>query len=164
MKVPPLRTPRLELRAYLPADRAAFVATYTSPEVMSSVDGALTDAAAGALFDDIYAGRRPRVRAAWCAVHEGETVGHGALLREDESLEIGYILPRSSWGHGYATEIARALVEYARETLGAPQVLATVDVDNAASIRVLQKIGMTLIERVEDPDGPYLKYKIDGAP
>ncbi len=85
-----------------------------------------------------------------------------ALLREGDDLEVGYILPQSMWGHGYATEIARALSEYGLNTLGRDRLIATVDVDHPPSLRVLEKIGMTILERVEDPDGPYLLCGISG--
>ncbi len=161
--VPTLETPRLRLRAYVPTDRAQFVATYTDPEVMVHVDGALSAESAGALFDGVYDGSRARVFGAWCVEHDGETVGHGALLREGETLGVGYILPRRSWGHGYATEIARAITQYALHTLGRARLTATVDVGNASSCRVLQKIGMTLVKRVDDPEGAYFIYEAIAA-
>ena len=48
----------------------------------------------------------------------------------------------SSWGKGYATEIALALIDAAFFDLRAERVISTVDVNNSASIRVLEKIGM----------------------
>ena len=83
-------------------------------------------------------------------------MGHGALLREGDDLEVAYILPQSTWGQGYATEIARALSEYGLNTLGRDRIIATVDADHPPSLQVLEKIGMSILERVEDPDGPYL--------
>jgi len=126
---------------------------------MMHVDGALSAESAGALFDGIYDGSRERVFGGWCVEHDGETVGHCALLREGEALGLGYILPRQSWGRGYATEMARALTQYALHTLGRPRLTATVDVGNVGSIRVLHKIGMTLVDRVDEPEGAYFIYQ-----
>jgi len=159
VQIPTLHTARLELRAYVATDRAAFIATYTDPEVMQYVDGALEPEAAGALFDGILSGGRHRVFAAWCAERGGVTVGHGALLREDDGLALGYILPRKHWGHGYATEIAQALVQYAIDSLGRTQLTATTDPENIASGRVLEKAGMRLVARVDNVDGPHLVYQ-----
>ena len=69
------------------------------------------------------------------------------LSTEEERLRyckvlIAFHLSRYEWGQGYATEAARTLIDWA---IGQPQVVriwTVVDVDNAASIRVLEKIGM----------------------
>lgn len=163
MRVPTLHTSRLSLRAYAEADRSSFIATYTDPEVMRAVDGALDEATAGALFDGILSGKRVRVFAGWCATHGGETVGHGALLREGDDLAIGYILPRRHWGRGYATEIAVALVSYARDTLGRARVIATTDVDHIASRRVLEKAGLAWVRDVLDEEAPYSLYETSAS-
>jgi RimJ/RimL family protein N-acetyltransferase len=55
--------------------------------------------------------------------------------------EIGYVLARSAWGHGYATEAAGAVVAWAGRFLH--RVWAVVDVENLRSARVLEKVGMT---------------------
>ena len=63
---------------------------------------------------------------------------------------IGYILARRYWGHGYATEAARALVYYAFSELGVHRVYAFCDPRNLASIRVLEKVGMSLEGRLRE--------------
>lgn len=62
--------------------------------------------------------------------------------REHRSAEIGYALARHAWGQGYATEAMRALVRYAFDELTLHRLEAIVLPFNAASIRVLEKIGM----------------------
>ena len=75
--------------------------------------------------------------------------------------ELVYILARSQWGQGIGTELARAVTEYGF-ALGLPEVWATVDADNAGSIRILDRLGYTLHgERLEDA-GRVLLYAIDG--
>ena len=125
------------------------------------MDGALSGADAAALFDAIRAGSRPRVFAAWCAEFEGGIVGHGALLREGEELELGYVVEEAAWGQGFATEIAQALTDYALNTLGRARLIATVDADHPASLKVLTKVGMVVRERVDDPEGAYLKCSVE---
>lgn len=56
--------------------------------------------------------------------------------------EIGYVLARAHWGHGYMTEAAKALVDWALNQPAIYRVWAVCDVENAASIRVLEKVGM----------------------
>jgi len=63
---------------------------------------------------------------------------------------IGYILARRYWGHGYATEAARALVDHAFSELGVHRVYASCDPRNHASIRVLEKVGMSLEGRLRE--------------
>jgi RimJ/RimL family protein N-acetyltransferase len=67
--------------------------------------------------------------------------------REDEA-ELGYRLRRSAWGLGYATEGARAVVTHALGVLGFRRVFAHTLTSNPASIRVLEKAGLT-------PAGPW---------
>jgi [ribosomal protein S5]-alanine N-acetyltransferase len=56
--------------------------------------------------------------------------------------ELGYTLGPRWWGRGYATEAARAVRDHALGPLALPEVLALVRPANAASINVLEKIGM----------------------
>lgn len=57
--------------------------------------------------------------------------------------EIWYKVFPDYWGNGYATEIGRALLGFGFENLGLHRIEAGVDIRNAASIRVLEKLGMT---------------------
>ena len=57
-------------------------------------------------------------------------------------VELGYRLRRSAWGHGYATEGARALVRLAFTELGTREIVATTMAVNADSRRVLEKAGL----------------------
>ncbi len=63
---------------------------------------------------------------------------------------IGYILNRRYWGHGYATEAAEALVGYLFDELGVHRVYASCDPENHASVRVLEKVGMSLEGRLRE--------------
>jgi ribosomal-protein-alanine N-acetyltransferase len=63
---------------------------------------------------------------------------------------IGYILNRSYWGHGYATEAAKALVDHLFNELGVHRVYASCDPENHASVRVLEKVGMSLEGRLRE--------------
>lgn len=82
----------------------------------------------------------------------GEQIGDVALhTMEDRRLgEIGYTFARHAQGHGFATEAVRAVLDYAFDTIKMHRVAATVDPDNAPSIRLLERLGFrhegTLIE------------------
>lgn len=74
--------------------------------------------------------------------------------------EIGYILKTEFWGKGYATEIAKGLIEFGFNELKLNAVFATVDTGNYSSIRVLEKVGMYHIRDEYDEQGKYFVYAI----
>ena len=72
----------------------------------------------------------------WC--------GRDALQPRLPQRGAGYCLDEAAWGHGYATEAARALLDWAYDTLDLNRVQAEADTRNAASARVLEKLGFVL--------------------
>lgn len=76
-------------------------------------------------------------------------------------IELGYRLARRYWGRGYATEAARAALDYGFKTLCLPRLIAVIDPRNVASLRVAEKIGMKcvpdtkLLEGVTPPEQVY---------
>lgn len=65
-------------------------------------------------------------------------------LADPTDIELGYRLRKDSWGHGYATEGSKALIQKGFSELGAKRILAVVFAVNEASIRVLEKSGLKL--------------------
>jgi RimJ/RimL family protein N-acetyltransferase len=92
----------------------------------------------------------------------GELIGAAKLDQEGNEVEIGYRIMEEHWGKGIATEIAEGLIRFAKQTMNAKNVIAFVNVSNGASIRVLQKVGMVNIEKIEDLDE--VKYKFSYLP
>jgi RimJ/RimL family protein N-acetyltransferase len=92
----------------------------------------------------------------------GVLIGAAKLDRVEEEIEIGYRIHQNFWGKGIATEVAEGLIRFARRTMGAESVIAFVNVNNAASIRVLEKAGMVNVEKIEDLDE--VKYKFRYSP
>jgi RimJ/RimL family protein N-acetyltransferase len=80
------------------------------------------------------------------------------VLPDQTSLELGlyYAISPAHQRRGYATETARALVEYAFTELQLGRIVATTSYDNLASMAVMRRLGMR-IERNPDPDPPYLQ-------
>jgi RimJ/RimL family protein N-acetyltransferase len=60
----------------------------------------------------------------------------------DRRAELGYWLAQPAWGHGFATEAARAVIDFGFSGLGLARIYAQVLADNRASLRVLDKLGM----------------------
>jgi [ribosomal protein S5]-alanine N-acetyltransferase len=79
----------------------------------------------------------------------GEVVGQVTLKMDtyipqirQRTAELGYMMRRDCWGRGLATEAARLVLDFAFGELGLHRVFAVVDDDHAASIRVLEKLGL----------------------
>ncbi|HLO14434.1 MAG TPA: GNAT family N-acetyltransferase [Anaerolineales bacterium] len=81
---------------------------------------------------------------------EYEIIGWTGLqfLPELEETEVGYLLDRSFWGRGYATEVARASLQFGFDHFAFPQLIALVHPENLASRRVLEKCSMTYVETI----------------
>jgi len=74
-------------------------------------------------------------------------IGSIGLRREEGAHELGYWLTPDAWGHGYATEAARIVIEQARHALGVKRIEAHHHLDNAASRKVLTKLGFREVRR-----------------
>jgi [ribosomal protein S5]-alanine N-acetyltransferase len=75
----------------------------------------------------------------------GRVVGAGDLYIRSErfrSGEIGYLIDPAYWGQGFATEVARLLLGFGFDSLHLHRIAGTCDPRNAASARVLEKIGI----------------------
>jgi len=83
----------------------------------------------------------------------GELIGNCGVRRKDGNDfegDIGYELNPEHWRRGYATEAARAMVDYGFRELGLHRVSAWCIADNAASARVLEKAGLRLEGRLRE--------------
>lgn len=79
--------------------------------------------------------------------HDDRVIGSITLrrLKENSPLgEIGYVYAKDTWGKGFASEAALAILRYGFAQLGMSKISATCDPANFGSARVLQKAGMTL--------------------
>jgi RimJ/RimL family protein N-acetyltransferase len=78
-------------------------------------------------------------------------------------FEIGWTLAPERWGRGYATETATRLLDYAFTDLGRDHVISVIHPENAASIRVAERIGERFERKAELNGGEILIYGIDRA-
>ncbi|HWZ02893.1 MAG TPA: GNAT family N-acetyltransferase [Mucilaginibacter sp.] len=83
-------------------------------------------------------------------------------------IEIGWRLSRENWGHGFATEAAKACLKFGFDNLGVDKIYSFTSVQNVRSEQVMKKIGMIKEGYFEHPsieDGHFLKrhvlYKIE---
>jgi ribosomal-protein-alanine N-acetyltransferase len=87
----------------------------------------------------------------WC--------GLGPLEFSPEEIEIFYGLSEDQWGKGIATEAAKTVLRYGFETLKLDQIVAVTDPRNAASVKVIEKLGMTYRKKVENLPEKYSHYQ-----
>jgi len=163
-----LSTERLVLRPVTTDDHAAVLAHWTQPDVRRFLfDGAaLSGVEVAETIDESIGDFAARGFGVWL-IELGSAAGligtAGLRPLGSSGLEIFYSLAPGAWGHGYATEAARAVVEYGLGPLGLPEVLAEVDEGNAASVAVVKRLGMTPYAVVPGLLGPMTRYRITGA-
>ena len=179
-----LITKRLALCPVTAADHPALLAHWTLPdvrrflfdgealsaaEVSKTIEDSVSDFAAGGY--GIWLIREHRqVDAAGPELAGPELAGPelagtvGLRPLDDTGLEIFYSLAPGSWGRGYATEAARAVLAHALGTHRLPEVLAEVDEGNTASVAVVKRLGMVPFAVVPGELGPMTRYRTPPEP
>lgn len=148
-----LRTERLRLRPWTigSTDLARLSDIYGRPEVTRWLGGApsVTPAELVARWAAVH---RLDARFLCWAIERPDGIPAGTVLLKllphgVGEVEVGWHLHPDSWGHGYATEAARAVVDRAF-ALGLPEVYAVVRPGNAPSMAVCRRLGMTPLGRM----------------
>lgn len=104
----------------------------------------------------------------WCITLRGSDIPIGGIdvteIFDDRTCEIGFVLSRNFWNRGIMTEAARAVIDYLLNVAGFENIVAYHHVDNPASGRVLEKIGMehvyTLKNGAETNDGRLVDARV----
>ena len=157
-----LHTERLLLTPLAPTDLDVALEMFTDPEVVEYVCDLMNkDTISKEMSDWIKRGGNGSI-GIWCISDRetGEKYGSAMLLpmpvEEDDTdyslvvpgqmpdgdVEIGFFLKRSAWGHGFATEACRRLLQFAFQDTPLNEVVASFDVENVASKKVLEKAGL----------------------
>ena len=165
-----LETERLLLREFDEGDAVPFYLMGSDPGVLrylADPGGGLTgvDHALEVLRSRSIADYRTYGYGRWACVLKasGEVIGFAGLkyLPDVQEVDIGYRLLPAYWGRGLATEAARAVLDYGRTRLGVGRVIGLVDPANVASVRVLEKLGLTPAGQVELEGKCFAKYVIE---
>ena len=144
-----IETPRLQLREMTPADRPALCRILQDSEVMYAYNGPFSDEEVDEWLERQLARYRQYGYGLWAVVLKatGEMIGQCGLTLQQwngrEMLEAGYLFQRSHWHQGYATEAARACMDYAFGTLNSPIVCSIIRDNNLPSQQVALRNGMT---------------------
>ncbi len=166
-----LVTKRLVLRRSTPEDAAMISAYRSDPDVHSQQGWDRTDPEGVRRDIEEMSRRSPGEPGGWVqfSIEERESgglvgdVGISPAKGEPGVIKVGYTMAPAFQGQGFGTEAVGALVDYAFEVLGVDVVRAHASAENAASIRVMEKVGMRLIERIEhrDADGVWFGVRYE---
>lgn len=165
-----IETERLLLRRMTPEDADALFAVLGDPVSME-------------YYPDAFSREDVSRWIAWCIASyaengyglyamvlksTGQVIGDCGHVRQNvdgvTETEIGYHVLRSLQGQGYATEAARACVEYGFTKLGAKRMISLIRPENAASRHVAEKAGMTVEKEIIRKGYAHLVYSIERMP
>ncbi len=159
----PLETERLVVRPYREADATALHEVFGSPEVMkwtpSPPSKNVAETVERLARTMAFTARQPPGLGLWALEHKGSNqflgqVGLFPVEGKGPEVEVAYELAPRVWGHGYATEAARALIEYGFDELQLRRIVALILPANTRSRNVASKCAMTL-------EGPGRFYGLD---
>lgn len=162
-----IETERLILRHFHAFDGEAMDQVFGDAEVMRFGPGVQSQAQVRDWLRECQENYSRLGFGPWAVVSKSqrEVIGYCGLfhfpdLDGQAEIEIGYRLARSVWGQGYATEAVIAVREYGFNILGLKRLVALIDPQNAASIRVAEKAGMrhekdVMLEDYDHPDHLY---------
>jgi RimJ/RimL family protein N-acetyltransferase len=161
--IPRISTERLLLREWQRQDRAPFARMNADPRVAEHVGSPLDRAESEALVDQFV----DRWAADGCGVWAVERLEDGAFLGFTglspvlfeapftPATEIEWRFAPEAWGHGHATESARAALRFGFESRGLDEIVSFTVPANARSRAVMERLGMTRDPR-DDFDHPGL--------
>ena len=169
LAIPTIETERLTLRPFREADVTAVFELLQDPDVVR------------------YVGDRrvPTLQEAWRAIagwlghwalrgygqwaieerSSGRLIGRAGIINPVDwpGPEVGYLLGKAWWGRGYATEAARAAMEWGFERIAFEELLSLIDPANAPSIAVATRLGESLRGETELLGNRVLVYGISRA-
>lgn len=143
-----IQTPRLTLRPITMHDFETTHAYVSEPEntrYMMYLPSESEEETRQSMAESVAEWRKAEPsRLEFALVLDGVHIGGVTLFFQANrtEAELGWIIHRDHWGHGYTTEAAQAVAEYAVAHWGVKRIFACCDSENTASYRVMQKLGM----------------------
>lgn len=154
IRVPSIQTERLTLRVFKEADLETYYEMMADPDVtqylfpgtpMSRLEA--WRSIAGMAGHWVLRGHGQ-----WALEEResGEFVGRCGIIEPEgwPDKEVGWVLHKKAWGKGYATEAARASLEYAFNVMRLDRVISLIQPGNQASVAVAERIGETFKENI----------------
>lgn len=140
-----MESERLYLREFQLSDAENIYRLNTNIEVMRYTgDPPFESVAAAAQFLKNYDAYAATGFGRWAVMlkESDEFIGWCGLKQHKEYVDIGFRFFQEVWGRGYATEAAKACLDYGFQKLQLPSIVGRAAKANVASIRVLEKLGM----------------------
>jgi RimJ/RimL family protein N-acetyltransferase len=163
-----LETTRLLLRSMHAADVDDLLLIFSDPKVMAAFDGVLFDRTQMAQWTQRNLDHQARYGyGLFSVIHKRDRILIGDCGLEIMDIdgtavaELGYDFRSAYWNQGLATEAAAAVRDYAFQALGLPQLISIIRIENHASQRVAEKIGMTRQSRLARYGHDYWKYALN---
>ncbi len=153
---------RMVYRKPQPTDVQRLFAIFGDPQTnLFNPAGPMPSLAAAQRLLDHWLGQWDSLGYGWWAIARAEApehiIGFGGIAPLNYltqwRINLGYRFAQEAWGQGYATELSRAALALAFDTLGLPEVFGLVRPDHTASIRVLEKVGMQPFGVLDDVPG-----------
>ena len=150
----PINTLRLHLTPFVKSDGDALYLLESDPIVKRFTGGTLTrDETEQLLQTSIAQVEQSGLGAIAIKLQEnGQLIGLCGLLQESNRGEIFFGLAQNAWGQGFASEACRSLIQAGFEQLALECIIAVVDKENLRSIRVLERLGMRLVDQQTNPE------------
>ena len=160
-------TPRLILRRFTEEDAALLLQLNSDPEVLKYLHEPVlqTVKRAGEIIRDIILPQYNLNLGRW-AIHkkeDGQFIGWcGLKHRADlDEIDLGYRFIKTAWGNGYASEAAWHTLNHGFNTLHLKIITGRAHIENIASLKVLEKIGMRFVGEGIVDDCPVKTYIAD---
>ncbi|MDQ3811877.1 MAG: GNAT family N-acetyltransferase [Chloroflexota bacterium] len=168
VEIPTLETERLVLRPLAAADFEAWAEMYADPEFTGSLGypDPLDRAEAWRMLALVVGHWALRGFGMWAVAERREParlIGRIGCHQPEgwPDFEVGWGLARPYWGHGYATEGARAALGYAFDVLERPRVISLISPANTRSAAVARRLGERPVERIEFRGKPTDVWALD---
>jgi ribosomal-protein-alanine N-acetyltransferase len=158
-----LETERLILRPLEVADAETLSKLWIDPDVTRYMGGPRN-------YEELYVDfvkdaedKSPLKFDLWPVMEKttGKIIGHCGLINKEvegkQEIELVYVLTKTAWGNGYATEIASAIAEYSFKELGLQRIISLIDSQNVASENVAKKIGMKYEKDILRPNNKTMR-------
>lgn len=160
-----LKTQRLILTKYQDNDFTSYFELAGDERVMKMITGkGLSLEEATSRFQILMGANRLYPEFGFYKVftkHDLKYIGLGKLtITKKGEAEVGYMLSPDNWRAGYGTEITIGLIEYAKTFEQLQTLIAVIDPANAASQRILEKVGFTFYETQNMNGLPTSVYRV----
>lgn len=162
-----LETERLLLRPFCEQDLDAYATIVSDEETMQFMGGTVDRGTAWRHIAFALGHWQIRGFGSWAVERKADTrfIGRVGFLQtyDRPDFEMGWLLGREYWGHGYATEAAHGAIEFAFRKLGKDHVISLIHPENQRSARVAERLGESVVGHTTLEDEFVLVYGLSAG-